>query len=205
MGPRLPRKANPGHPRESLTPENVMLSKDFGEFKPYFSDGTIGGLQSFVANVGFGLGSPSIAGWGWAAPSRAAAPGTAARAVGGVGSLGEVDRVTLQRLKLGADIEIPAGTKGIRTMMSDLTRVSGNEVALLRMRSGRRVLRMGGPKSVPLGRFVDRVIAHTHPGGRLKFSQADLLALRRLRQRSSVIIDPWADMGARLLVSLLGL
>jgi hypothetical protein len=113
-------------------------------------------------------------------------------------ALGEVDKVTLARLKLGADIEIPAGTTGIRTMMSDLTLVSGNEVALLRTVGGRRILRMGGPKSVPLDKYVDRVIAHTHPSGRLNFSQADIKALNKLEQRSSVIIDPRANMGARL-------
>lgn len=88
--------------------------------------------------------------------------------------------------------------------MSDLTRVSGNEVALLRMQSGRRIIRMGGPTSVPVGRYVDRVIAHTHPSGRLKYSGADLRTLRGLGQRSSVIIDPRADMGARLPVPTLG-
>lgn len=85
-------------------------------------------------------------------------------------------------------------------MMSDLSLVSGNEVALFRMRSGRRVIRMGSPKSVYVGKFVARVIAHTHPSGRLKYSNADRKALSGLGQRSSVIIDPRADMGARLRV-----
>ena len=112
--------------------------------------------------------------------------------------LSEVDKELLGRLRQGIDVEVPPGTTGIRTSMSDLTLVSNNEVALLRLTGGRRVLRMGGPTSVKLGPEVQRVIAHTHPSGRLQFSKNDIAALRKLGQRSSVIIDPRADIGVRL-------
>ena len=108
------------------------------------------------------------------------------------------DAALVSTLRAGADIAIPRGTTGIRRLMSDLTMNTGNEVALLRLTNGGRVLRMGGPRSVQLGRDVERVIAHTHPSGRLAFSGADIAALRSRLQRSSVIIDPLADMGARI-------
>jgi RHS repeat-associated protein len=111
------------------------------------------------------------------------------------------DSALVQKLVAGADIPIAQGTSGIRTLMSDLTLATGNEVALLRMTDGRRILRMGNEASVSLGRDVKRIIAHTHPSSRLAFSDADLGALIRRRQRSSVIIDPRADMGARLPVT----
>lgn len=43
-------------------------------------------------------------------------------------------------------------------MMSDLSIVSGNEVALVRLQSGRRVLMMGTPGAVNIGPFSKRVI-----------------------------------------------
>ncbi|MBM83313.1 MAG: hypothetical protein CMJ78_22355 [Planctomycetaceae bacterium] len=114
--------------------------------------------------------------------------------------LREVDSVVLERLRLGAEIEIPAGTRGIRKMMSDLSVVSGNEVGLLRMADGRRLLVMGGPNAIRLPRNTARIIAHTHPRGRLSFSAADLRALNARGQTMSVIISPWDDIAVILRV-----
>ena len=83
-------------------------------------------------------------------------------------------------------------------MMSDLSVVSGNEVGLLRMASGKRLLVMGGPNAILLPRNTARIIAHTPPKGMLRFSGADLRALNARGQRSSVIISPWDDIGIRL-------
>jgi len=118
-----------------------------------------------------------------------------------VDALGQVDEVILERLRLGAHIEIPAGTQGIRKMMSDLSIVSGNEVALVRLQSGRRVLVMGGPNSVSLPPRTARIIAHTHPRGSLRFSLPDLRALNARGQRSSVIICPQEDIAVRIPVT----
>jgi len=111
------------------------------------------------------------------------------------------DANLVRRLQSGVDVEIPAGTTGIRTLMSDLTLATGNETALLRLSDGTRVLRMGGPTSVSLGRNVKRIVAHTHPSGRLKFSGFDVGAMSARGQHSSVIIDARANMGARLPVT----
>ncbi len=108
------------------------------------------------------------------------------------------DAALVNSLRAGADIPIPAGTQGIRTLMSDLTMNTGNEVALVRLSDGTRVLRMGGPGSVTVGSDVETIIAHTHPSGRLSFSPAVVGALNARGQYSSVIIDPNANMGARI-------
>lgn len=84
--------------------------------------------------------------------------------------------------------------------MSDLTLVSGNEVALLRMRDGSRILRMGSVSNVPMGKDVRLIIAHTHPSGRSSLSKLDIRALLIRGQRSTVIIDPRVDIGFRHLV-----
>ena len=55
--------------------------------------------------------------------------------------------------------------------IGDLTAGSGNEIALLRTQKG-LVLRMGTPKEVPLKGAI-RILAHSHPDGRLGFSTAD--------------------------------
>jgi hypothetical protein len=83
-------------------------------------------------------------------------------------------------------------------MMSDLSLVSGNEIALVRMQSGRRVLMMGTPDAVNVGPFAKRIIAHTHPQGSLRFSSPDLRALQKRGQHSSVIISPREDFGVRI-------
>ncbi len=139
-----------------------------------------------------GFGSASVP------PDLAKAATSVPRAAGSADILGQVDTVALRRLQLGAEIEVPAGTQGIRRMMSDLSVVSGNEVALVRTHSGRRVLLMGTPDAVNVGPFSKRVIAHTHPEGSLQFSTPDIRALRKRGQHSSVIISPREDFGVRL-------
>lgn len=119
-------------------------------------------------------------------------------------ALGQVDNVMLDRLRLGAQVEVPAGTQGIRKAMSDLSVVSGNEVALIRMESGRRLIVMGGPNTIALPPRTARIIAHTHPQGSLRFSAPDIRALNARGQRSSVIISPREDFGIRLPVPCLG-
>lgn len=111
--------------------------------------------------------------------------------------LGQVDNAILGRLKRGVDVEIPIGTQNIRRTMSDLSLVSGNEVALIRLADGTRVMRMGVRNAVDIT-GAKRIIAHTHPKGSLRFSQADLRALNARGQRSSVIISPRDDLGIRL-------
>jgi hypothetical protein len=104
----------------------------------------------------------------------------------------------LERLRLGAQIEVPAGTQGIRKMMSDLSIMSGNEVALIRMESGRRLIVMGGINTIILPPRTARIIAHTHPKGSLRFSTPDIRALKARGQRSSVLISPRENLGIRL-------
>ena len=83
-------------------------------------------------------------------------------------------------------------------MMSRFTARTGREVALLRMKDGTRILRMGDGLSVPICDNVQRVIAHTHPSGRLAFTSADYDVLQSLGQHSSVVIDPWTDIAVRI-------
>jgi hypothetical protein len=115
--------------------------------------------------------------------------------------LGQVDKVALERLQLGSRIEIPAGTTGIRKMMSDISVVTGNEVALVRDKFGTRWLAQGGPNELILPPNTVRVIAHTHPQGSLRLSGADLKAFSnplRQNQRSTVLISPREDFGVRV-------
>ena len=86
-------------------------------------------------------------------------------------------------------------------MMAKITAETGNEVALLRLTNGRRVLRMGGPDYVYIGRGVKTIIAHTHPRGALWLSKADVDTLTVLGQRSTVIILPRHAFGLRLMTS----
>ena len=126
----------------------------------------------------------------------------------GVDVLGAPDAKMLAILNAGADVPIPVGTRGLTNMMSQLTLRSRNEVALLRLQDGSRILRMGTPTSVTLGipgrSPVTRIIAHTHPSGRIGFSRFDVAALMKRGQASSVIIDPNVGMGARLPVPVPG-
>ena len=118
--------------------------------------------------------------------------------------LGQVDNVLMQRLQMGAEIPVPRGTTGIRTMMSDLSVVSGNEVALVRLANGNRVMTMGGPNAVQIPRTTSRVIAHTHPQGSLRLSAVDVRTLNRLEQRSTVLIAPRENIGVRVPVPQTG-
>lgn len=115
-----------------------------------------------------------------------------------------MDEIALQRLQLDAHIDVPAGTQGIRRTMSDLSVVSGNEVALVRMQSGRRVMVMGEPNRVVLPPQTSRVIAHTHPQGSLRLSNPDIRVMNRLDQRSTVLISPREDFGVRVPVPRVG-
>jgi hypothetical protein len=56
----------------------------------------------------------------------------------------------------------------IRQMMADITAVTGNEVALVRLKDRSRVLRMGKGDDIPKEGIV-RMIAHTHPSGSMFF------------------------------------
>ncbi|HQZ66099.1 MAG TPA: hypothetical protein PLY87_13515 [Planctomycetaceae bacterium] len=110
------------------------------------------------------------------------------------------DAATVARLQIGADVVVPSGKHGqlgLRNHMSQITLQTRNEVALLRMNDGTRVLRMGGPKSVDVS-GARRIIAHTHPSGRLALSDADIAAMQRRAQRSTVIIDPNSDIASRI-------
>jgi len=107
----------------------------------------------------------------------------------------------LKALQSGTDVLVPPGTTGIRTMMADITANTGNEVALLRLTNGSRVFRLGTPKYVLLGPDVKTVIAHTHSGGILEFSESDFDALTARGQRSSVLIDPKSAFGTRVSIS----
>jgi hypothetical protein len=61
----------------------------------------------------------------------------------------QVDKVVLERLRLGSRVEVPAGTTGIREMMSDISVVTGNEVALVRDKS----VLVGLPREVQTNSF----------------------------------------------------
>lgn len=120
------------------------------------------------------------------------------------GVLGQVDSATLERLRLDAEIVVPTGTQGIRKMMSDLSVVSGNEVALVRLESGQRVLTMSGPNAVRLPRSTTNVFAHTHPRGSLRLSDVDVRTFNRFEQRSTVLITPREDFGVRVPIPQIG-
>ena len=117
--------------------------------------------------------------------------------------LGESGSQAVRRTlaQFGDDIPVPPGTQNIRTMMSDLSLSTGNEVALFRLQNGQRVIRMGGANYVNVGSDVARGIAHTHPSGRLALSHADVYTIQRLGGRSTVVIDPRANVSARISVN----
>ncbi len=98
------------------------------------------------------------------------------------------NRKIIERLESGEDLVLGPG-QASRKRMAEIAAATGREVALLRTREGQRILRMGDEGSVPM-KGARRLIAHTHPKGILRFSRADRLVLRVLRQRSSVLIGP---------------
>jgi len=118
--------------------------------------------------------------------------------------LGQVDNVLMQRLQMGAEVPVPRGTTGIRTMMSVLSVVSGNEVVLVRLGNGNRVMTMGGPNAVQIPRNTTRVIARTHPQRSLRLSAVDVRTLNRLEQRSTVLNAPRENIGVRVPVPQTG-
>jgi hypothetical protein len=104
----------------------------------------------------------------------------------------------------GGDFPMPISPRPmpIRQMMADISAVTGNEVALVRLKDGSRVLRMGKGDLVP-AEGIKRMIAHTHPSGNLFFSKSDVdrFTENPLRPKSSVLIDPADGFATRLHVS----
>ena len=92
-------------------------------------------------------------------------------------------------------------------MLADISAASGREVALFRLNNGTRVMRMGGVDFTPVDEDVARIIAHTHPSGRVSLSRFDVLAVGKVSRRrnvrgfSTVVIDPRSTLGARLPLS----
>jgi len=88
-------------------------------------------------------------------------------------------------------------------LMGELTVATGREVALIRI-GNQRFLRLGNSDGVAVI-DADRVIAHTHPSGVLKFSvgrDRDVAvfnnpSLKLSKQKSSVLIAP-DDTAVRL-------
>ena len=108
-----------------------------------------------------------------------------------------LDGDLVDRLVAGEDVEMTRGTVTV-DLMAAVTRVTGREVALVRIIGGRRVLRLGTTTTVSTDRVVS-VIAHTHPGGSLWFSPADVAELGGMGARSNVLVGP-DGIAARLAV-----
>jgi hypothetical protein len=94
----------------------------------------------------------------------------------------------LQALRSEGQVVAPRGSVSA-SMMGEISTEAGAEVGLFRLQTGERVLALGGPHSVPIPPGTQRIIAHTHPGGILQFSAADISALTARGQLSSVLID----------------
>src|SRR5262249_1948947 len=92
----------------------------------------------------------------------------------------------ITELESGRDLPMPPGSASVE-MMSGITAATGKEVALLRSPDGQRYMKLGDEHSVdrPPG---TKIIAHTHPGGNLTFSNEDIAALRDTHQGSSVLV-----------------
>ncbi|MCR9295112.1 MAG: hypothetical protein NXI32_20535 [bacterium] len=71
--------------------------------------------------------------------------------------------------------------------MSDLSVVSGNEVALIEVESELRLIVMGGPNTIALPEGTARIIAHTHSQGSLRFSAPDIRSWLREAEESDKI------------------
>ena len=90
---------------------------------------------------------------------------------------------------------MPSGSMSAQ-LMSELTVATGKEVALIRI-GNQRFLRLGTSDGVPVG-DAERLIAHTHPSGELRFSvgpDSDMAVftdplLNLTKQKSSVLIAP---------------
>jgi hypothetical protein len=100
---------------------------------------------------------------------------------------------------LKGDVPMPPGKMSAK-LMGELTVATGRELALIR-KGGQRWLRLGFGDDVGHGVLLDdanRVIAHTHLSGELRFSigpDSDMAtftnpALKLTKQKSSVLIAP---------------
>ncbi|MEW6735309.1 MAG: RHS repeat-associated core domain-containing protein [Acidobacteriota bacterium] len=109
-------------------------------------------------------------------------------------------------LSRGEDKVIRRGTypaQELANLMGEITIATGREVGLLRV-GGQRVLRLGDSVSVFTG-DAERVIAHTHPSGKLKLSDnfingerfGDIPTFQNYhpKQRSTIIIGPTGQGG----------
>jgi RHS repeat-associated protein len=94
----------------------------------------------------------------------------------------------LQALRNEGQVVAPRGSMSAR-IMGEISAGARAEVGLFRLRTGERILVMGGPGSVAIPPGTQRIIAHTHPSGILQFSEADIAALAARGQRSSVLIN----------------
>jgi hypothetical protein len=110
----------------------------------------------------------------------------------------------IRMMQGGSDWEMPVRKRAvpIRQMMADISAVTGNEVALVRLKDGRRVLRMGTADEIPPHDIV-RMIAHTHPSGNMFFSRGDVQKFigNPKKPKSSVLIDPADGFATRLHIS----
>jgi hypothetical protein len=91
-----------------------------------------------------------------------------------------------------SDVEMPPGSMSAQ-LMGELTVATEQEVALIRI-GNQRLLRLGGADSAFVG-DADRLIAHTHPSGVLRFStgpESDMSVFTDIltKQRSSVLVAP---------------
>ena len=114
-----------------------------------------------------------------------------------------VGRWTLLRLYLGRDVRVPAiagfGSinnvpQNLTQLIADITAITGRESALLPLRDGRFVVRLG-KSGTSVGTARARWdIAHTHPNGNMTLSIRgeqevfDTLVLTRLRQDWTIIV-----------------
>lgn len=94
-------------------------------------------------------------------------------------------------LELG-DVPASRGGKSV-AMMAAISNATGRELALLRLRDGQMIWRLGEATTVPLGPEVATVIAHVHPSGVLELSTGDIAELQLRQQKSSVLVSPTGE------------
>ena len=105
----------------------------------------------------------------------------------------------ISRLRQGRDVEVPLGSMSTK-LMGELTVASEREVALLRI-GGKRYLRLGIVDEFGHGVLIadaDRVVAHSHVSGELRFSvgpDSDMAVITNpvynlTKQKSSVLVAP---------------
>ncbi|MFT3700337.1 MAG: DUF4157 domain-containing protein [Kofleriaceae bacterium] len=95
-------------------------------------------------------------------------------------------KTQIEALNRDGQLPMPNGKASVK-MMADITAATGKEVALVRLKDGKRVLLMGHEHhvDVPEG---SKIIAHTHPNGDLQLSFEDEMALHARGQKTSVLI-----------------